>query len=63
MAFNHFQMAHSRSAIALDPRHFGRGRVRLLDAPQEQGWGLSDDMKLFAGTFAAGFLFVSILIS
>jgi hypothetical protein len=63
MAFNHFPMASARSAIALDPRLFGRGRPRLLQARAEPSWSISDDIKLFAATFAAGFLFVSILIA
>ena len=62
MAFNHLPMRTARSAIAADPRLFGRGMRRILDLPQEPGWSVSDDMKLFATTFAAGFLFVSILI-
>ena len=54
------------------PRHgarsgggrFGRARVRLLDAAEApESPALSDDLKLFAGTFAAGFLFVSLLIA
>ena len=46
-----------------DPRRFGRGRIRVLEEPLQQGWKLSDDMKLFAGTFAAGFVFVAILVA
>ena len=56
-------MAHARAAIALDPRHFGRGRARTLDVSEDRSWSISDDLKLFATTFAAGFLFVSILIA
>ena len=47
------------------PRIFGRGPVRLVE-PVEQPRSfpnLSDEIKLFAGTFAAGFLFVSLLIA
>lgn len=55
-------MRSARTATALDPRLFGRGRPRLLEEAQESGWTLSDDARLFASTFAAGFLFVSILI-
>ena len=52
-----------RPAIALDPRLFGR-RVPgfILGDHEESGWTISDDLKLFASTFAAGFLFVSVLI-
>jgi hypothetical protein len=63
MAVKHFPMAHARAAIALDPRLFGRGQVRDFGGVQERSWGLSDDAKLFATTFVAGFLFVSILIA
>jgi hypothetical protein len=34
----------------------------VLALPAMQRWTVSDDVKLFAATFAAGFLFVSILI-
>lgn len=63
MAIKHFSMAHARSAIALDPRLFGRGRMRLLETATKPVWRLSDDARLFATTFAAGFLFVSIFIA
>ena len=56
-------MARVRSAIALDPRLFGRGQPRILGGPEERSWPPPDDLKLFATTFAAGFLFVSILIA
>ena len=56
-------MAHARASIALDPRQFGRGPVRLVEGCYERRWSISDDLKLFATTFAAGFLFVSILIA
>ena len=56
-------MVRVRSAIALDPRLFGRGPLRLLGGAEGRSWTPSDDLKLFATTFAAGFLFVSILIA
>jgi len=56
-------MARARSAIALDPRLFGRGRSRDLGERDETNQAFTDDLKLFATTFAAGFLFVSILIA
>jgi len=43
-------------------RRFGRGPVRIIDAPVATAPTLSTDLKLFAATFVAGFLFVSILI-
>ena len=52
-----------RPVSASNPLLFGRGPARVLEeedvAPEVR---LSDDLKLFAATFAAGFLFVSILI-
>jgi hypothetical protein len=62
MAVKTFTMAHARSAIAADPRLFGRARPRIFELESAGGLSLSDDLKLFASTFAAGFLFVSILI-
>lgn len=52
-----------RPAIAADPRQFGK----RVDASPEQPDGavspsLAADIRLFAFTFAAGFLFVSVLI-
>jgi hypothetical protein len=63
MAIKHFPMAQARAAIAIDPRHFGRGRIRSLEGHSRPEWRLSDDAKLFATTFAVGFLFVSIFIA
>jgi hypothetical protein len=50
-----------RPFVAANPRLFGRGPVRSA-AAAEPTPQLSDDLKLFAATFLAGFLFVSILI-
>jgi hypothetical protein len=55
-------MQLARPIFATNPRLFGRGPVRDTDAPAEPSRGLSADVKLFAATFVAGFLFVSILI-
>lgn len=51
-------------ALALRQRRFGR-RFVLHSEPAEarRPLQLSDDARLFATTFAAGFLFVSILIA
>ena len=54
-------MQLARPAFALDPRSFGRGRRRVL-AVQRASSKISSDLKLFATTFVAGFLVVSILI-
>ena len=51
-----------RPIFAAHPRLFGRGPVRDVGTDSEQAPSLSDDLKLFAATFLAGFLFVSILI-
>jgi hypothetical protein len=63
MAVKYFPMAHARALISADPRLFGRGRARDFEVAEHQSWRMSDDAKLFATTFAAGFLFVSILIA
>jgi hypothetical protein len=52
----------ARPAFALDPKLFGRGRVRELSSVRPGQIISSDDLKLFATTFIAGFLFISILI-
>jgi hypothetical protein len=52
-----------RPAFALDPRLFGRRFPGfILGGLEEAGWKISDDLKLFATTFAVGFVFVSALI-
>jgi hypothetical protein len=50
-----------RRAVGIDPRRFGRGPVRDTVTTEFKPL-LSDDFKLFAMTFIAGFLFVSVLI-
>ena len=39
-------------------RSFGRGRPFLAEAATAPAPAISDDVKLFATTYAAGFLFV-----
>jgi hypothetical protein len=52
-----------RPAFALDPRLFGRRFPGfILGNAEEPGFAMSDDLKLFATTFAIGFVFVSALI-
>jgi hypothetical protein len=51
-----------RPAFALHPKQFGKGRARVLAESDAPPLTLSGDVKLFATTFAAGFLFISILI-
>jgi hypothetical protein len=55
-------MQFIRPAIATDPQRFGRGFPRVLAASPPSS-GLSEDFKLFATTFIAGFLFVSMLLA
>jgi hypothetical protein len=55
-------MHFARPAFAMYQRRFGRGPIRMVKQPAEQGMGLTADLRLFATTFTAGFLFVSILI-
>ncbi|MFL6727841.1 MAG: hypothetical protein ACJ8FS_15195 [Sphingomicrobium sp.] len=50
-----------RPIFAPHPGRFGRGPVRGQSAAARAST-LGADLKLFASTFAAGFLFVSILI-
>ena len=53
-------MQLARSGIALDPRRFGRAVIQVTSiAPT----AASSDLRLFATTFAAGFLFVSVFIA
>jgi hypothetical protein len=54
-------MQPARPVFAAHPSAFGRAPARELGepAPQSRLWA---DLKLFAATFSAGFLFVSILI-
>lgn len=53
-----------RHSLATSPRQFGRGPVRVLAAAAPApAFQLSDEVKLFATTFAAGFLFVSFLLA
>jgi hypothetical protein len=55
-------MQLARPAIAVDPRLFGRGRARDAGPVQNPASGVAADLKLFAVTFLAGFVFVSVLI-
>jgi hypothetical protein len=56
-------MQLARPTIALDPRSFGKRRAREPANKSRGGSKLANDLKLFAATFLAGFVFVSILIS
>ncbi|HXH53034.1 MAG TPA: hypothetical protein VNH53_06365 [Sphingomicrobium sp.] len=56
-------MRSARSVIALDPRLFGRRQSFVLDESPQPSMALGEDARLFATTFAAGFLFVFLLIA
>ena len=51
-----------RPPFASHPRRFGRGPARVLAVASPKRMTIPDDLKLFAATFFAGFLFVSIVI-
>jgi len=51
-----------RSATAVDPLRFGRRDVQFVDDVPAASAGMSDDLRLFANTFAIGFLFVAVFI-
>lgn len=51
-----------RPVFAEHPMRFGRAPRRWGGKAAREGSGIPGDIKLFAATFAAGFLFVSILI-
>ena len=55
-------MQLNRPAFALHPSLFGKGRARDAGFPRPRAVILSSDIKLFATTFIAGFLFVSMMI-
>lgn len=55
-------MQLSRPAFAPHPSLFGKGRPRDIEMPRQRALGLSPDVKLFATTFIAGFVFVSMMI-
>ena len=56
-------MQLARPVSAVHPRCFGRGPRKQLEATVPTAGTISDDLKLFATTFAAGFVFVSVLLA
>ncbi|HVL77884.1 MAG TPA: hypothetical protein VM346_01200 [Sphingomicrobium sp.] len=52
-----------RPVAAIDPRDFGKRPHFITAEYSGQRAFLSDDAKLFATTFASGFLFVFLLIA
>lgn len=51
-----------RPVFASHSMRFGRGPVRLLEKASPEEASIAGDIRLFAATFLAGFLFVAILI-
>lgn len=51
-----------RPAVAVDPRAFGRGVQRDL-GPASTSASVGSGLRLFATTFLAGFVFVSVLLA
>ena len=56
-------MRTTRALVAANPLRFGRGPAWVEREADGQLPTISDELRLFATTFAAGFLFVSILIA
>jgi hypothetical protein len=52
----------TRPALAIDPRMFGR-RMVVHEPAAPATPSMSADLRLFATTFAAGFVFVTVLIA
>lgn len=50
------------SATIIKPRLFGRGKSYVVAAPAVPA-GLGEDIRLFAVTFAAGFLFMTVFLA
>ena len=57
-------MEAPRSAIAIDPRLFGRRISRApVNAVRAEPNSIGSDLRLFALTFAAGFVFMSVFLA
>ena len=56
-------MQIARPSFATDPKRFGKARLRAFTAPRPKQSSPGDDLRLFATTFVAGFVVVSILIA
>ena len=56
-------MQLARPAIAQHPFRFGRGPLRHVEPAAAAAPSIGGDLKLFATTFLAGFVFVSVLIA
>ncbi len=57
-------MNWNHAAFSVDPRRFGRRPAYVLaEAQTAPAPSMSDDVKLFATTFAGGFLFVFLMVA
>ncbi len=56
-------MRTMRPAIAIDSRTFGKRFVLHDVAETARTWTIGTDVRLFAATFLAGFVFVSIFLT
>jgi hypothetical protein len=57
-------MNWNHAAFSVDPRRFGRRPVyTVAEAHAAPASTISDDVKLFATTFAGGFLFVFLMVA
>ena len=63
MAVKYLPMRTTRALVATDPLGFGQAPERHGPSAAIACRAISDDLKLFASTFIAGFLFVSILVA
>jgi hypothetical protein len=56
-------MIMNRRAVARTTPSFGRRASFFVPGERQQSSPLSDDLRLFALTFAGGFLFVSVYLA
>lgn len=60
------QVAVRRHTMLIAQRRFGRGPVRVhaaFEPAPKPAFRLGSDARLFASTFAAGFLFVTVFLA
>ena len=52
-----------RHANPYRTRPFGRAKAYAIAAPERQASTISDDLRIFALTFAGGFLFMAVYLA
>jgi hypothetical protein len=57
------RIAMTTRSVPVRARTFGRRQPLALNAAVAQRPAIGDDLKLFAATFAGGFLFVSVFLA